>query len=91
MHFCKMKTRQLYLLLMLALAVACNSRHEATAKIFERKEEAGNKLMIKYRYEAQGKQYVDSATIENRPLKGDTITVNFENSAPEKAIPQLGK
>ena len=78
-----------FLFLLTILFVACKSQGIAEAKIFERKEQDGNKLLIKYNYLVEGKQYTDSAHIDNVVLKGDMISVKYETSNPAKAIPQL--
>ncbi|MBA2761586.1 MAG: hypothetical protein H0U39_06450 [Segetibacter sp.] len=59
------------------------------AKIFERKEIRGDKLMIKYNYVANGQLYIDSATINNRVIPGDSIIVTIDPSNPGKGSPKF--
>ena len=68
---------------------ACNSGTTASAHIFERQQIDSNKLMIKYRYSIDNKEYSDSATIENRVLHKDTITVKVDKGNPAETTPQL--
>lgn len=77
--------------LLLLFVISCNTQKEVEAKIFERKEQEGNKLLIKYRYSVSGKEYVDSATIDNINLEGDLITVNYQSSNPANAVPRVKK
>ena len=76
---------------LIVFGVACKSQNIVEAKIFERKEQDGNKLLIKYNYSVEGKQYTDSARIDNVVIEGDMIPVKFETSNPAKAVPQLNK
>jgi outer membrane lipoprotein SlyB len=61
-------------IMVLSLA-ACSNKHRPTGQIFERREATGNKLMIKYTYLVDGQQKVDSVTIDNVALPGDSINV----------------
>ncbi len=79
----KIKLSVLYLLIFLFLA-ACKEHQNVKAKIFERKEIRGDKLMIKYNYVANGQLYIDSATINNRVIPGDSIIVTIDPSNPRK-------
>ena len=74
-----------------ALAGACSAKNMTDAQIFERKETGENQLLIKYHYLVNGKKYIDSASIENIALAGDTIQVKYAPSNPSKAIPQLAR
>jgi hypothetical protein len=85
------KRLHLFTLVAMISMVACNNEEVADAKIFERKEQEGNRLMIKYNYTVDGKQYLDSAEIDNIVLEGDVIPVKYEKSNPQKAFPQLEK
>jgi hypothetical protein len=83
-----MKTcTSLTVLTLAALLFGCKANHHADAKIFERKEVEGNKLMIKYNYQVAGKPHTDSAIIKNKVLEGDTITVKYKASQPGNATP----
>ncbi len=77
--------------MLLSLFLACKDRLKLKAKIFERKEVQGDKLMIKYKYVANGQFYVDSATVENKIIASDTINVTIDSSEPEKSSPQFLK
>jgi hypothetical protein len=90
LHICKMK-RTLFAIMLLLAFSACNNQQLTVAKIFERRHESGNRLLIKFRYAVDSKEYIDSATIENTPLEGDSIAVKYEKSSPGKATPQLEK
>ncbi len=70
---------------------ACKSQKVVDAKIFERKEQGSNRLLIKYNYMVEGKQYVDSAEIDNIVLHGDYISVRYDKSSPDKATPLVAK
>ena len=76
-------------LLSITLVVSCNNREKVKAKIFERKHLPQNKLQIKYQYTAEGKQYDDSVTIENKVLDSDTITVSISTKEPSENTPEL--
>lgn len=80
-----------YAIAVLAAMCSCSSNQVAEARIFERKEQPGNKLLIKYQYLVDGRQYSDSATINNRVLDGDTITVKYSSSDPARAIPEVNE
>jgi len=69
----------------------CNDEQKVKAKIFERKEVKGNRLMIKYKYNAKGQSFIDSATIKNRIISTDSINVIINPSNPQNASPQLTK
>lgn len=75
----------------LLILISCNNQNIVDAKIFERKEQEGNRLLIKYQYTIDGSQYIDSAIIENVVLEGDSIPVKFKVDNPQKAIPQIEK
>ena len=84
----KIKLSVLYLLIFLFLA-SCKEHQNVKAKIFERKEIRGDKLMIKYNYVANGQLYIDSATIHNRVIPGDSIIVTIDPSNPRKGSPKF--
>ncbi len=68
---------------------SCKEHQNVKAKIFERKEIRGDKLMIKYNYVAKGHLYLDSAIIKNRVIPGDSINVTIDPSNPRKGSPQF--
>jgi hypothetical protein len=45
--------------------------------------------MIKYNYVANGQLYIDSATINNRVIPGDSIIVTIDPSNPRKGSPKF--
>ncbi len=87
----KIILKRLLPFIFLSLFLACKDRQKLKAKIFERKEIQDDKLMIKYKYVANGQSYIDSATIENKVIGSDTINVTINPSEPEKGSPQLQK
>jgi hypothetical protein len=69
-----MKWKSILLLGFVVFVAGCkSSRH--TGQIFERKEATGNKFLIKYTYLVDGKERIDSATVDNVVLPGDSINV----------------
>ncbi len=84
----KIKLSVLYLLIFLFLA-SCKEHQNVKAKIFERKEIMGDKLMIKYNYVVKNHLYIDSAIIKSRVIPGDSINVTIDPSNPRKGWPQF--
>lgn len=83
--------KSLFPLLFLFLLLACKDEQKLKAKIFERKEVEDNRLMIKYKYNAKGRSFIDSATIKNIVIANDSINVIIDPANPGKASPQLTK
>jgi hypothetical protein len=69
------------------VAVSCTRQKQASAVIFERKVVDSSHILIKYRYHVKDVQYVDSATIPNQVIAGDSIAINHSNSTPGKSTP----
>lgn len=69
--------------------VSCGKRQEVKAKIYERKEMANNRLLIRFHYLVNNISYVDSATIVNKVLPGDSIKVIIDPEKPAKGLPDL--
>lgn len=74
--------------LVIVLAVAgCVRKAPVKGSIFERKELAGDKLLIKYQYTYNNKTYRDSASIMNHVLGTDSIELIVDPSKPQKSAP----
>ena len=86
-----MKSTLLPLLVMVCLFSACRQQQQLKAKIFERKELKGNRLMIRYQYLVNQTTYTDSATVANVIIDTDSISVIIDPSNPGKSIPDIGK
>ena len=87
-----MKSISNYVIIAILLTVvACNSQQVVKAKVFERREEPGNKLLIKYNYSYNNTQYTDSALIDNISIGPDTIDVKVDGKNPGKSEPQVSK
>lgn len=73
----------------LLLVISCGKRQEVRAKIYERKELANNRLLIRYRYLVDSTSYTDSATVVNKVLPNDSINVFIDPKNPAKGLPDL--
>jgi hypothetical protein len=71
------------------LFISCNNKQRTIAKIFERKEIDGNKLMIKYSFITDGKSITDSTIIDNKVINGDSIFISYDRSNPSETTLQL--
>ena len=90
MQLCSMKKLNFTLVIsIIVLGLACKSQNRVDAKIYERKEEEGNRLLIKYQYQVNGKDFRDSATINNIVLDSDTISIKYETDHPERTTPEV--
>ena len=76
-------------MIIIAVFSACGQHELLKAKIFERKELPGNRLMIRYQYTVGEKTYKDSATVPNLVIKSDSIRIIIDPSKPFKSIPDL--
>ena len=83
-----MKSRFSYFLIAIAL-FGCGRQQQLKAKIFERKELKGNRLLIKYHYYANNNNYTDSATLPNVIIGSDSIYIIIDPSYPGKSIPDI--
>jgi hypothetical protein len=89
-QICRMKVIPVSsLVTFLILLVSCRGGENVKARIFERREIRNDKLMIKYRYVINRQSYIDSATIENRVISGDSIDVTIDPSNPGESAPQF--
>jgi hypothetical protein len=81
------------LVLLLAFIVtSCKQQQQPLkGRIFERKEVDSTMLMIKYRYVVNGKENIDSVTINNRKIDNDSINLMTDPSNPGKAVPQIAR
>ena len=70
-------------IMLFALCMACNNERSVKAKIFERKKADSNKLTIKYRYTVDEKPFIDSATLANTVITGDSISITIDPSRPQ--------
>ena len=86
-----MRCTILRVLVMFCLFASCGQQQQLKAKIFERKDLKGNRLMIRYQYLVNEKTYVDSATVANVIINTDSISVIIDPSNPGKSIPDIGK
>ncbi|MDQ6814734.1 MAG: hypothetical protein M3040_13415 [Bacteroidota bacterium] len=86
-----MKHTLLLLTVMFTLLTSCGKQEQLKAKIFERREIKGNRLMIHYQYKVNEKAYLDSATISNVIIRNDSIRIIIDPSNPSKSIPDLTK
>ncbi|MCW3081407.1 hypothetical protein [Segetibacter sp.] len=84
-----MKNIIVTLLLIVIILVACGQHGQLRAKIFERREMAGNRLMIRYQYIIDDQTYIDSATVANTIINSDSITVLIDPSNPGRSIPDI--
>jgi hypothetical protein len=86
--------KHFYPIIIIAVATfigeGCKREQRVKAKIFERKELPGNKLMIKYIYQIDNSSFRDSATIKNIVINEDSIEVKINSSKPAKTIPVIG-
>ncbi|HSU49105.1 MAG TPA: hypothetical protein VLJ41_00880 [Segetibacter sp.] len=83
-----MKSRFSYFLIAVAL-FGCGRQQQLKAKIFERKELKGNRLLIKYHYYVNNNNYIDSATLPNVIIGSDSIYIIIDPSYPGKSIPDI--
>jgi hypothetical protein len=87
-----MATQMKILIVLLIFCVAAGCKNQSLrGRIFERKEVDGNKLLIKYKYQANGKESIDSITINNRKLNSDSINLVSDPANPGKAIPDFAR
>lgn len=77
------------MLIIVSFLYGCGRQQQLKAKIFERRELRGNRLMIRYRYEVNGKLFSDSATIANVVIGSDSISIIINPSNPGKSIPDI--
>ena len=89
MHFCNMKSNLLLILVLLFPVPSCRSQQSVKAKIFERKQIEENRLLIKFGYVVNEKEYIDSSIIKNVVLASDSINVIIDPANPAKAIPDF--
>lgn len=68
---------------------ACRQHQQVKAKIFERRELSKNRLIIKYKYLAGDRIYIDSASVKNTIIGSDSINVIIDPSLPGKSLPDL--
>jgi hypothetical protein len=68
---------------------SCGQQQQVKARIFERKELKGNRLMIRYQYAVDEKVYVDSATVGNVIINTDSIPIIIDPANPEKSVPDI--
>lgn len=68
---------------------ACGRQQQLKAKVFERRELKGNRLLIKYHYDFDNKSYIDSATLPNVVINSDSIFIIIDPSHPGKSIPDI--
>lgn len=73
----------------LILIISCGKRQEVRAKIYERKELANNRLLIRYHYLVNSTSYTDSATVANKVLPNDSINIFIDPENPAKGLPDL--
>lgn len=76
---------------MIFFLLACHQQQKVKAKIFERKEVSKNRLIIKYKYIAGGKTYVDSASVKNIVIGNDSINLTIDPAHPQISLPDLIK
>jgi hypothetical protein len=69
--------------------VACSNKSLVRARVYERKEVTNNLIMIKYSYKANGKTLIDSATVRNQVMEGDSINVAVDFRKPGKSKPSF--
>jgi hypothetical protein len=85
-----MKSIALFVVIALTIFfVACHKQQQLKARIFERRELNGNRLMIQFKYTVKNKLYTDSATIANLVINNDSISIIIDPENPAKAIPEL--
>jgi len=72
---------------------ACTQHDNKKLKgfIYERKQVQQNKLMLKYRYKLNEKEYRNSITIANQGINSDSVDLKMDNSTDGKAIPIINK
>jgi hypothetical protein len=75
--------------LIFSFIYGCGKQQQLKAKIFERRELRGNRLMIRYHYEVNGRLFSDSATIANVVIGVDSISITVDPSNPGKSIPDI--
>ncbi|GEO09452.1 DUF3592 domain-containing protein [Segetibacter aerophilus] len=76
-------------ILTICVLIGCGQQEQLKAKIFERRDIKGNRLVIRYRYTVDDKVYIDSATVRNIVINSDSITVVIDPSNPGKSIPDI--
>ncbi|MCW3107471.1 MAG: hypothetical protein JWQ09_1977 [Segetibacter sp.] len=86
-----MKSRVLILVVITSFFVSCGQQEQLKAKIFERRELKGNRLMIRYEYSVNNKVYTDSATVANVVINSDSISVIIDPLNPSKSLPDIIK
>ena len=92
MHLCEMTLLRTALLITgLVVFIACGKPQTTRARITERKHLPGNRLQIKYVFEQDGKQLLDSLITENKVLEGDSITVKRIPENPERSKIEFDK
>ena len=70
-------------IMLFALCMACNNERSVKAKIFERKRADSNQIIIKYRYTVDERPFIDSATLTNTVIAGDSINITIDPSKPQ--------
>lgn len=68
---------------------ACKHKEQVKAKIFERKEVNKNRLIIKYRYVAGDRIYIDSASVRNIIIGNDSINIIIDPANPQRSLPDF--
>lgn len=71
------------------LFCGCGKQQQLKAKIFERRELKGNRLMLRYRYQVNKDYFSDSATIANVVINTDSILIIIDPDHPQKSIPDI--
>ena len=74
-----------------AVFAACSNKSYIKARVYERKEVTDNLIMIKYQYLAKGKTFIDSATVRNKVMEGDSIPIALDFRKPGKSKPMIDK
>ncbi len=71
--------------------VGCNKNKTINARIYERKHLEGDSLQIKYRYNVDQKEFVDSAVVENKVIPDDAINVTIDKNDPTQTVYKADK
>lgn len=86
-----MKSYLVILFVIACLFAACHQQQQVKAKIFERRELKGNRLMISYEYMVNDRLYTDSTTVANAVINTDSIIVIIDPANPERSLPDIIK
>lgn len=74
---------------LMLLTLSCKNQQTTKAKIFERKEVDGNKLLLKYKYNKAGKTFMDSTVVENVIIPDDTIEILIDENDNSRSTVKL--